>query len=157
MLAFLSLFLPFFFISFFLSSVWSKVIFEAVSVQGHPGFIAIDDIRVLAHPCRKWERLWMCCDGWPCTTVALLSIICFIDVAHLHTHKHSIKDRLWGSQTDCREQGRRSRPRVFITQMWQKHFASQNSGLLIATVWGLLTAPCLLSILELLTFSFCSY
>uniref|UniRef100_A0A0F8ATZ8 protein-tyrosine-phosphatase n=1 Tax=Larimichthys crocea TaxID=215358 RepID=A0A0F8ATZ8_LARCR len=29
------------------------VIFEAVSVQGHPGFIAIDDIRVLAHPCRK--------------------------------------------------------------------------------------------------------
>ncbi|KAI4826995.1 hypothetical protein KUCAC02_030423, partial [Chaenocephalus aceratus] len=29
------------------------VIFEAVSVQGRPGFIAIDDIRVLAHPCRK--------------------------------------------------------------------------------------------------------
>uniref|UniRef100_A0A3Q2YX20 Receptor-type tyrosine-protein phosphatase kappa n=1 Tax=Hippocampus comes TaxID=109280 RepID=A0A3Q2YX20_HIPCM len=30
-----------------------QVIFEAVSVQGHPGVIAVDDIRVLAHPCRK--------------------------------------------------------------------------------------------------------
>uniref|UniRef100_A0AAQ4NP62 protein-tyrosine-phosphatase n=1 Tax=Gasterosteus aculeatus aculeatus TaxID=481459 RepID=A0AAQ4NP62_GASAC len=29
------------------------VIFEAVSVQGHWGFIAVDDIQVLAHPCRK--------------------------------------------------------------------------------------------------------
>ncbi|KAJ8400852.1 hypothetical protein AAFF_G00392060 [Aldrovandia affinis] len=31
----------------------SPVIFEAVSVQGRPGFIAVDEIRVLAHPCRK--------------------------------------------------------------------------------------------------------
>ncbi|XP_061544107.1 receptor-type tyrosine-protein phosphatase T isoform X9 [Phycodurus eques] len=30
-----------------------QVIFEAVSVQGHPGVIAVDDVRVLAHPCRK--------------------------------------------------------------------------------------------------------
>ncbi|XP_077434565.1 receptor-type tyrosine-protein phosphatase T isoform X12 [Vanacampus margaritifer] len=30
-----------------------QVIFEAVSVQGHAGVIAVDDIRVLAHPCRK--------------------------------------------------------------------------------------------------------
>ncbi|KAK6321839.1 hypothetical protein J4Q44_G00088150, partial [Coregonus suidteri] len=29
------------------------VIFETVSVQGHPGFIAVDEVRVLAHPCRK--------------------------------------------------------------------------------------------------------
>ncbi|CAB1354312.1 unnamed protein product [Coregonus sp. 'balchen'] len=29
------------------------VIFEAVSLQGHPGFIAVDEVRVLAHPCRK--------------------------------------------------------------------------------------------------------
>uniref|UniRef100_A0A667XN48 protein-tyrosine-phosphatase n=1 Tax=Myripristis murdjan TaxID=586833 RepID=A0A667XN48_9TELE len=39
-----------------ISTFWPnsyQVIFEAVSVQGHPGFIAIDDIRVLAHPCRK--------------------------------------------------------------------------------------------------------
>uniref|UniRef100_A0A1A8JXN1 protein-tyrosine-phosphatase n=1 Tax=Nothobranchius kuhntae TaxID=321403 RepID=A0A1A8JXN1_NOTKU len=39
-----------------ISTFWPnsyQVIFEAVSVQGHPGFIAVDDIRVLAHPCRK--------------------------------------------------------------------------------------------------------
>ncbi|KAL3978536.1 cyclin-dependent kinase 1 [Sarotherodon galilaeus] len=39
-----------------ISTFWPnsyQVIFEAVSVQGHPGFVAIDDIRVLAHPCRK--------------------------------------------------------------------------------------------------------
>ncbi|KAJ4940451.1 hypothetical protein JOQ06_026754, partial [Pogonophryne albipinna] len=39
-----------------ISTFWPnsyQVIFEAVSVQGRPGFIAIDDIRVLAHPCRK--------------------------------------------------------------------------------------------------------
>uniref|UniRef100_A0A8C2XFU6 protein-tyrosine-phosphatase n=1 Tax=Cyclopterus lumpus TaxID=8103 RepID=A0A8C2XFU6_CYCLU len=39
-----------------ISTFWPnsyQVIFEAVSVQGHHGFIAIDDIRVLAHPCRK--------------------------------------------------------------------------------------------------------
>uniref|UniRef100_A0A8C8E1X0 protein-tyrosine-phosphatase n=1 Tax=Oryzias sinensis TaxID=183150 RepID=A0A8C8E1X0_9TELE len=39
-----------------ISTFWPnsyQVIFEAVSVQGHPGYIAIDDIRVLAHPCRK--------------------------------------------------------------------------------------------------------
>lgn len=40
---------------FFLSDL--QVIFEAVSVQGHPGFIAIDEIRVLAHPCRECPRL----------------------------------------------------------------------------------------------------
>uniref|UniRef100_A0A3P9H345 protein-tyrosine-phosphatase n=1 Tax=Oryzias latipes TaxID=8090 RepID=A0A3P9H345_ORYLA len=37
-----------------ISTFWPnsyQVIFEAVSVQGHPGYIAIDDIRVLAHPC----------------------------------------------------------------------------------------------------------
>lgn len=38
---------------FFLSDL--QVIFEAVSVQGHPGFIAIDEIRVLAHPCREFH------------------------------------------------------------------------------------------------------
>lgn len=32
-----------------------QVIFEAVSVQGHPGFIAMDEIRVLAHPCREFH------------------------------------------------------------------------------------------------------
>uniref|UniRef100_A0A8C5HB25 Uncharacterized protein n=1 Tax=Gouania willdenowi TaxID=441366 RepID=A0A8C5HB25_GOUWI len=39
-----------------ISTFWPnsyQVIFEAVSVQGHPGFIGVDDIRVLAHPCRK--------------------------------------------------------------------------------------------------------
>uniref|UniRef100_A0A3Q3ASK1 protein-tyrosine-phosphatase n=1 Tax=Kryptolebias marmoratus TaxID=37003 RepID=A0A3Q3ASK1_KRYMA len=39
-----------------ISTFWPnsyQIIFEAVSVQGHPGFIAVDDIRVLAHPCRK--------------------------------------------------------------------------------------------------------
>ncbi|XP_077582095.1 receptor-type tyrosine-protein phosphatase T isoform X4 [Stigmatopora nigra] len=39
-----------------ISTFWPnsyQVIFEAVSVQGHPGVIAIDDVRVLAHPCRK--------------------------------------------------------------------------------------------------------
>ncbi|XP_061688009.1 receptor-type tyrosine-protein phosphatase T isoform X2 [Syngnathoides biaculeatus] len=30
-----------------------QVIFEAVSAQGHAGVIAVDDVRVLAHPCRK--------------------------------------------------------------------------------------------------------
>lgn len=39
--------------SFFLS----QVIFEAVSIQGHQGFIAIDDIQVLAHPCRKLAHM----------------------------------------------------------------------------------------------------
>uniref|UniRef100_A0A3B3HKW4 protein-tyrosine-phosphatase n=1 Tax=Oryzias latipes TaxID=8090 RepID=A0A3B3HKW4_ORYLA len=37
-----------------ISTFWPnsyQVIFEAVSVQGHPGYIAVDDIRVLAHPC----------------------------------------------------------------------------------------------------------
>ncbi|XP_016312704.1 receptor-type tyrosine-protein phosphatase T isoform X8 [Sinocyclocheilus anshuiensis] len=39
-----------------ISTFWPnsyQVIFEAVSVQGHPGFIAVDEIHVLAHPCRK--------------------------------------------------------------------------------------------------------
>ncbi|XP_040059966.1 receptor-type tyrosine-protein phosphatase T isoform X17 [Gasterosteus aculeatus] len=39
-----------------ISTFWPnsyQVIFEAVSVQGHWGFIAVDDIQVLAHPCRK--------------------------------------------------------------------------------------------------------
>ncbi|KAM6980294.1 receptor-type tyrosine-protein phosphatase T isoform 2-T2 [Aplochiton taeniatus] len=39
-----------------ISTFWPnsyQVIFEAVSVQGHPGFIAVDEVRVLAHPCRK--------------------------------------------------------------------------------------------------------
>ncbi|KAJ8358849.1 hypothetical protein SKAU_G00153740, partial [Synaphobranchus kaupii] len=39
-----------------ISTFWPnsyQVIFEAISVQGHPGFIAVDEVRVLAHPCRK--------------------------------------------------------------------------------------------------------
>ncbi|XP_048879332.1 receptor-type tyrosine-protein phosphatase T isoform X8 [Brienomyrus brachyistius] len=39
-----------------ISTFWPnsyQVIFEAVSLQGHPGFIAVDEVRVLAHPCRK--------------------------------------------------------------------------------------------------------
>ncbi|CAM4628513.1 unnamed protein product [Leuciscus chuanchicus] len=39
-----------------ISTFWPnsyQVIFEAVSVQGHPGFIAVDEMNVLAHPCRK--------------------------------------------------------------------------------------------------------
>ncbi|XP_018597847.1 receptor-type tyrosine-protein phosphatase T isoform X5 [Scleropages formosus] len=39
-----------------ISTFWPnsyQVIFEAVSMQGHPGFIAVDEVRVLAHPCRK--------------------------------------------------------------------------------------------------------
>ncbi|XP_051996633.1 receptor-type tyrosine-protein phosphatase T-like [Xyrauchen texanus] len=39
-----------------ISTFWPnsyQVIFEAVSVQGHPGFIAVDEIHVFAHPCRK--------------------------------------------------------------------------------------------------------
>uniref|UniRef100_A0A6Q2XIE8 protein-tyrosine-phosphatase n=1 Tax=Esox lucius TaxID=8010 RepID=A0A6Q2XIE8_ESOLU len=39
-----------------ISTFWPnsyQVIFEALSVQGHPGFIAVDEVRVLAHPCRK--------------------------------------------------------------------------------------------------------
>ncbi|KAJ7412516.1 receptor-type tyrosine-protein phosphatase T-like protein [Willisornis vidua] len=31
----------------------SQVIFESVSLKGHPGYIAVDEVRVLAHPCRK--------------------------------------------------------------------------------------------------------
>uniref|UniRef100_A0A6Q2XZU3 protein-tyrosine-phosphatase n=1 Tax=Esox lucius TaxID=8010 RepID=A0A6Q2XZU3_ESOLU len=37
-----------------ISTFWPnsyQVIFEALSVQGHPGFIAVDEVRVLAHPC----------------------------------------------------------------------------------------------------------
>uniref|UniRef100_A0A493TPG1 Protein tyrosine phosphatase receptor type T n=1 Tax=Anas platyrhynchos platyrhynchos TaxID=8840 RepID=A0A493TPG1_ANAPP len=30
-----------------------QVIFESVSLKGHPGYIAVDEVRVLAHPCRK--------------------------------------------------------------------------------------------------------
>ncbi|GAB1287157.1 Protein-tyrosine-phosphatase [Apodemus speciosus] len=30
-----------------------NVIFESVSLKGHPGYIAVDEVRVLAHPCRK--------------------------------------------------------------------------------------------------------
>ncbi|KAJ8260372.1 hypothetical protein GJAV_G00181360 [Gymnothorax javanicus] len=39
-----------------ISTFWPnsyQVIFEAISVQGHSGFIAVDEVRVLAHPCRK--------------------------------------------------------------------------------------------------------
>ncbi|XP_049335874.1 receptor-type tyrosine-protein phosphatase T isoform X5 [Astyanax mexicanus] len=39
-----------------ISTFWPnsyQVIFEAVSVQGHTGFISVDEIHVLAHPCRK--------------------------------------------------------------------------------------------------------
>ncbi|XP_049590190.1 receptor-type tyrosine-protein phosphatase T isoform X3 [Syngnathus scovelli] len=39
-----------------ISTFWPnsyQVIFEAVSVRGHPGVIAVDDVRVLAHPCRQ--------------------------------------------------------------------------------------------------------
>ncbi|MBN3298151.1 PTPRT phosphatase, partial [Amia calva] len=39
-----------------ISTFWPnsyQVIVEAVSLKGHPGFIAVDEVRVLAHPCRK--------------------------------------------------------------------------------------------------------
>ncbi|XP_069508465.1 receptor-type tyrosine-protein phosphatase T isoform X19 [Ambystoma mexicanum] len=39
-----------------ISTFWPnfyQVIFEAVSVKGHPGYVAVDEIHVLAHPCRK--------------------------------------------------------------------------------------------------------
>uniref|UniRef100_A0A8C6PN16 protein-tyrosine-phosphatase n=1 Tax=Nothobranchius furzeri TaxID=105023 RepID=A0A8C6PN16_NOTFU len=39
-----------------ISTFWPnsyQVVHDLFSVQGHPGFIAVDDIRVLAHPCRK--------------------------------------------------------------------------------------------------------
>ncbi|XP_048819276.1 receptor-type tyrosine-protein phosphatase T isoform X5 [Tympanuchus pallidicinctus] len=39
-----------------ISTFWPhfyQVIFESVSVKGHPGYIAVDEVRVLAHPCRK--------------------------------------------------------------------------------------------------------
>uniref|UniRef100_A0AAY5ENT8 Receptor-type tyrosine-protein phosphatase kappa n=1 Tax=Electrophorus electricus TaxID=8005 RepID=A0AAY5ENT8_ELEEL len=39
-----------------ISTFWPnsyQVIFEAVSMQGHPGFISVDEVHVLAHPCRK--------------------------------------------------------------------------------------------------------
>nr|XP_060628235.1 receptor-type tyrosine-protein phosphatase T isoform X4 [Anolis sagrei ordinatus] len=39
-----------------ISTFWPhfyQVIFEAVSLKGHPGYIAVDEVRVLAHPCRK--------------------------------------------------------------------------------------------------------
>ncbi|MGH0137758.1 UNVERIFIED_CONTAM: hypothetical protein FKN15_064585 [Acipenser sinensis] len=39
-----------------ISTFWPnsyQVIFEAVSLKSHPGYIAVDEVRVLAHPCRK--------------------------------------------------------------------------------------------------------
>ncbi|XP_031423821.1 receptor-type tyrosine-protein phosphatase T isoform X4 [Clupea harengus] len=39
-----------------ISTFWPnsyQVIFEAVSLQGHPGFLSVDEVRVMAHPCRK--------------------------------------------------------------------------------------------------------
>ncbi|XP_022448093.1 receptor-type tyrosine-protein phosphatase T isoform X9 [Delphinapterus leucas] len=39
-----------------ISTFWPhfyQVIFESVSLKGHPGYIAVDEVRVLAHPCRK--------------------------------------------------------------------------------------------------------
>ncbi|XP_040186408.1 receptor-type tyrosine-protein phosphatase T isoform X10 [Rana temporaria] len=39
-----------------ISTFWPKsyqIIFEAVSLKDHPGYIAVDEVRVLAHPCRN--------------------------------------------------------------------------------------------------------
>ncbi|XP_030068034.1 receptor-type tyrosine-protein phosphatase T [Microcaecilia unicolor] len=39
-----------------ISTFWPnfyQVIFESVSLKDHPGYIAVDEVRVLAHPCRK--------------------------------------------------------------------------------------------------------
>uniref|UniRef100_A0A8C5R8W7 protein-tyrosine-phosphatase n=1 Tax=Leptobrachium leishanense TaxID=445787 RepID=A0A8C5R8W7_9ANUR len=39
-----------------ISTFWPnfyQIIFEAVSVKDHPGYIAVDEVRVLAHPCRN--------------------------------------------------------------------------------------------------------
>ncbi|XP_032074488.1 receptor-type tyrosine-protein phosphatase T [Thamnophis elegans] len=39
-----------------ISTFWPhfyQVIFESVSLKSHPGYIAVDEVRVLAHPCRK--------------------------------------------------------------------------------------------------------
>uniref|UniRef100_A0A8C7U2F0 protein-tyrosine-phosphatase n=1 Tax=Oncorhynchus mykiss TaxID=8022 RepID=A0A8C7U2F0_ONCMY len=35
-----------------ISTFWPNS-YQAISIQGHPGFIAVDEVRVLAHPCRK--------------------------------------------------------------------------------------------------------
>ncbi|XP_068768508.1 receptor-type tyrosine-protein phosphatase T isoform X12 [Struthio camelus] len=38
-----------------ISTFWPhfyQVIFESVSLKGHPGYIAVDEVRVLAHPCK---------------------------------------------------------------------------------------------------------
>lgn len=64
---------------FFLSDL--QVIFEAVSVQGHPGFIAIDEIRVLAHPCRECPRRFLqrCA---VCVPLLISLHLLFIDFIH---------------------------------------------------------------------------
>lgn len=36
-----------------------QVIFESVSLKGHPGYIAVDEVRVLAHPCSE-HSLFFC-------------------------------------------------------------------------------------------------
>ncbi|XP_018418112.1 PREDICTED: receptor-type tyrosine-protein phosphatase T isoform X4 [Nanorana parkeri] len=39
-----------------ISTFWPnsyQIIFEAVSLKDHPGYIAVDEVRVLAHPCRN--------------------------------------------------------------------------------------------------------
>ncbi|NXC12126.1 PTPRT phosphatase, partial [Corythaeola cristata] len=39
-----------------ISTFWPhfyQVIFESVSLKGHPGYIAVDEVRVLAHPCSE--------------------------------------------------------------------------------------------------------
>lgn len=88
-----------------------QVIFEAVSVQGHPGFIAIDDIRVLAHPCRKCVYVCVCpcCNGWPCTTVAPLSIICFTAISHTK-HAYGTDCEACRQTAESQEEGPNSGP-----------------------------------------------
>uniref|UniRef100_A0A8B9TD48 protein-tyrosine-phosphatase n=1 Tax=Anas platyrhynchos TaxID=8839 RepID=A0A8B9TD48_ANAPL len=43
-----------------ISTFWPhfyQVIFESVSLKGHPGYIAVDEVRVLAHPCSEHSLL----------------------------------------------------------------------------------------------------
>ena len=36
-----------------------QVIFESVSLKGHPGYIAVDEVRVLAHPCSEHSLFFL--------------------------------------------------------------------------------------------------
>lgn len=57
-----------------------QVIFESVSLKGHPGYIAVDEVRVLAHPCSK---------SLPCSKHSLVSCGLEAAIPAIHSaHKH---------------------------------------------------------------------